>query len=60
MRIPMFSEQIVKFGYIKDFTCANFIWDKIKSKRWEWEELDNEFRNDRNQILTNFRYVAHK
>lgn len=37
-----------------------FIWDKIKSKKWEWEELDNEFRNDRNQILTNFRYVAHK
>lgn len=60
MRIPMFSEQIVKFGEIKDFTSANWIWDKIKSKRWDWEELDNEFRVSRNEILTNFRQVTHK
>lgn len=60
MRIPLFSEQIVKFGEIKDFTSANWIWDKIKSKRWNWDELDNEFRISRNQILTNFRQVTHK
>lgn len=60
MRIPVFSEQIVKFGEIKDFTSANWIWDKIKSKRWDWEELDNEFRVSRNEILTNFRQVTHK
>jgi predicted nucleotidyltransferase len=60
MRIPVFSEQIVKFGEIRDFTSANWIWDKIKSKRWNWDELDNEFRISRNQILTNFRQVTHK
>jgi len=60
MRIPIFSEQIIKFGEINDFTSANWIWEKIKSKKWNWEELDNEFRISRNQILTNFRHVTHK
>ena len=60
LRIPMFATQVATFGRINDFSCANFIWNKIKSKRWTWEELDNEFRDLRNTILTEFRKVAEK
>jgi predicted nucleotidyltransferase len=60
LRIPMFATQVATFGRITDFSCANFIWNKIRSKRWTWEELDNEFRELRNEILTDFRKVAEK
>lgn len=58
LRIPMFANQIATSGKINDFSCANFIWNKIKSKRWTWEELDNEFRELRNEILTEFRKTS--
>lgn len=60
MRIAMFGIQIAKFGKINDFTCANFIWNKIKTKRWTWIELDNEFRLLNNSLLTDFRKLAEK
>ena len=59
LRIPIFSTQIVKTGEI-DFSSANYIWDKLKSKVWNWEELDLEFREMRNNILTEFRKVTEK
>ena len=52
--------QVATSGRITDFSCANFIWNKIKSKRWTWEELDAEFRELRNEILTDFRKVSEK
>lgn len=60
LRIPIFATQIVKDGRITDFTSANWIWDKIKSKQWTWEELDSEFREPRNRILTEFKKVTYK
>jgi predicted nucleotidyltransferase len=60
LRIPMFSSQIVETGKINDFTCANFIWDKIKSKIWTWEELENEFKQLHNNVLTDFRKLTPK
>ena len=60
LRIPMFATQIAMNGCINDYSCANFIWNKIKSKHWNWEELDQEFRELRNKILTEFRKVAEK
>jgi hypothetical protein len=60
LRIPMFATQVATYGKITNFSCANFIWNKIKSKRWTWEELDAEFRELRNEILTDFRKVAEK
>ena len=60
IRIPMFATQIANTGKIEDFSCANSIWDKLKSKDWTWEELDNEFRDLRNKTLTEFRKVAAK
>jgi predicted nucleotidyltransferase len=60
LRIPMFGTQIATSGGITDFSCANFIWNKIKTKRWTWNELDVEFRELRNQIQTEFRKVADK
>jgi len=60
LRIPMFSIQIIENGFIKDFKCANYIWDKLKSRKWTWDELDSEFRGDKNKILTQFRILASK
>lgn len=60
LRIPMFATQIVKDGKITDFTSANWIWYKLKSKQWTWEELDSEFREPRNKILTEFKKVTYK
>lgn len=60
IRIPMFATQIASEVRITDFSCANFVWDKIKSKVWTWEELDNEFGPLHNQVLTEFRKVASK
>ena len=60
LRIPMFGTQIATSGMITDFSCANFIWNKIKTKRWTWDELDAEFRELRNQVQTEFRKVAEK
>lgn len=60
LRIPMFSTQIMQHDRIVDFSCANFIWDKIRVKRWTWDELDSEFRELRNEVLTEFRKVTTK
>lgn len=58
IRIPMFGSQIAEFGKINDFSCANWIWDKIRKNHWTWTELDNEFRPILNQSLRDFRRVA--
>jgi hypothetical protein len=56
----MFSTQIATFGSITDFQCANWIWTKINEKEWIWEDLDVEFRNVHNSVLTDFRKVVGK
>jgi predicted nucleotidyltransferase len=65
LRIPMFATQIATTGKINDFTCANWIWDKLTFKdkpiylrsklKWSWDSLDKEFREVHNSILTDFR-----
>ena len=60
LRIPMFSSQIIQSGKITDFSCANFIWDKIMSKTWTWEELENEFKQLHNNVLADFRKLTPK
>ena len=56
LRIPLFGIQIAKSGKITDFEEGNFIWEKIKTKPdWTWEELDSEFRNLKNNIMSDFR-----
>jgi predicted nucleotidyltransferase len=60
LRIAMFGIQLAKYGVINDWTCANHIWDKLQSKQWSWEELDKEFRSERNKILTEFRQITEK
>ena len=60
IRIPMFSTQIVNFGEIRDFECANWVWNKICEKEWNWEDLDKEFRQVHNLVLTDFRKVTTK
>jgi predicted nucleotidyltransferase len=70
IRIPMFATQIVNSGRIVDFSCANFIWDKLNFKdkpiylrdkfKWSWDKLDDEFRTIHNNVLTDFRKVTTK
>lgn len=60
LRIPLFGTQISKFGKIVDFSEANPIWEKLSSRIWTWEELDEEFRSERNRILTDFRLASPK
>ncbi len=60
LRIPMFGKQIAEYGSILDFSEANFIWDNLSSKYWTWEEIDSEFRLDRNRILSEFRESSPK
>jgi len=60
IRIPMFGIQIAETGKIYDFSCANFIWDKIKKNHWTWPELDKEFRPLLNQTLSQFRKLVPK
>lgn len=60
LRIPMFATQVATKGTIYDFEVANPIWKKLISKEWTWGELDSEFRELRNDILTDFRKVCEK
>jgi predicted nucleotidyltransferase len=60
IRIPMFATQIVEFGKIRDFECANFVWDKLKKNHLTWGELDREFRPLLNSTMTQFRKLVPK
>ncbi len=76
LRIPIFSTQLVKTGQIDftsanfiwnklnkvdDDWCYYSDLPSVTSyKNWTWEELDDEFRELRNQIQTDFRKVAEK
>jgi predicted nucleotidyltransferase len=60
LRIPMFATQVATTGSIYDFEVANHIWDKLISSTWTWDELDLEFRELKNEILTHFRKVCEK
>lgn len=60
LRISMFGKQLVENGKIIDWQCANSIWEKLQSKQWTWEELDAEFRLQRNNLMTQFRKITEK
>lgn len=60
IRIPMFGIQIAEYVDIYDFTCANFVWDKIKKSHWTWPELDKEFRPLLNSTMSEFRKLVPK
>ena len=60
IRIPMFGAQIAATGLIGDFGCANWIWNRITQREWNWEALDAEFRAEHNRALTEFRKLASK
>jgi hypothetical protein len=60
MRIAMFGIQIVKHGAIVDWGCANTIWGTISSETWTWEKLDAFYRQERNELMTQFRLLANE
>lgn len=69
IRIPMFATQVAVDGRITDFECANFIWDKLtfsdlphymRNKKWNWVEIENEFKLLHNNVNSQFRKVSPK
>ena len=60
LRIPMFGSQIARWGEIRNWDCANDLWEELKSKKWTWQELDERFRKLHNEILSGFRIFASK
>lgn len=62
IRVPMFATQVATKGEIYDFTCANFIWDKIVKdyRKWQWYELESEFKELYNKVNTEFRKSSPK
>jgi len=61
LRIPMFGIQIAEHGEIVDWGVANDIHTELWSRYdWTWEELDETFRERKNNILTQFRNVTSK
>jgi hypothetical protein len=70
IRIPMFATQIIQHSRIVDFSCANWVWNRLifndkpqymrNKYKWTWDELDGEFREIRNEVLTEFRKVTTK
>lgn len=60
LRITMFGIQIVKFGQIKYWDCANDIWNEISSTKWDWDSLDSRFRFLNNKLLSEFRQITPK
>jgi predicted nucleotidyltransferase len=60
IRIPMFGSQIAKNSRIDDFSCANKLWKDLCSEEWDWESLDKEYHQMRNNVMSNFRNLAQK
>ncbi len=60
LRIVMFGIQIVKYGEIKHWDCANDIWKEISLNDWNWDSLDSRFRFVNNKLLSEFRQIAPK
>jgi len=76
LRIPMFSTQLINTGHIdftsanfiwnklnrvdKNWCHYSDLPSANSYKSWNWEELDLEFRELRNNILTEFRKVTEK
>jgi predicted nucleotidyltransferase len=60
IRIPDFSNQIIEFGYIKDFNSSNHIWYDLLTNRYNWDELEIKYKPVRNKIMSDFRSVTYK
>jgi len=61
MRVAMFGIQIGHYGEIRDYTCANFIWnDLVLGKVYDWEEIVKRYKPFRNALMTEFRRLVDK
>ena len=60
MRIAMFGTQLIQYGNIIDWGCANYIWEDLISKPWTWVELDSKYKPLRNKLMTEFRLITSK
>jgi hypothetical protein len=60
MRVVNFGIQLATIGKIIDFSCSNWIWEEINSKKWTWEELDTRWKPYNNEIMHDFRIKCSK
>ena len=58
LRILIFGIQLMETNAIYDFTQANYIWDELKSKQWNWDELNDTYRKRRNELATKFKLLT--
>jgi hypothetical protein len=59
LRIADFGIQFVESGEI-DFTSSNWIWEKLSTREWNWLDLDQEWRELKNERMTQFRSICKK
>lgn len=60
LRILEFGRQIMKFGFIYDFTRANIYFDEIMSYNDDWEQLKERFQPIYNDLKTQFKKAQRK
>jgi hypothetical protein len=59
LRIAKFGIQFVESQSI-DFKSSNWIWTKLSSREWTWDELKEYWQPTRNELLTTFRSFCEK
>lgn len=59
LRILYFAIQIARTGKIEDYSCANYLWQKIEAID-NWVELDKTFRPLYNKLRTEFKLLTPK
>lgn len=60
LRIILYGIQLINYGKINDWKCANYIWNDLSSKNWTWEELDLKYKPIKNRLMTEFRKISYK
>ena len=59
LRIADFGTQFAESGEI-EFSSSNWIWDSLIDRDWTWLDLDQEWRELKNERMTQFRSVCKK
>ena len=59
LRIAKFGIEFAENGKIS-FESSNWIWTKLSSRKWTWEELKEYWQPTRNELLTTFRSFCDK
>jgi len=59
LRIPIYAIQVMKYGKITDWSCANDYWNDIM-RITEWNTLKDKYKPIHNKIMSEFRTLCPK